>query len=99
MLAAEQFLIQNFERIKYYLWYILYFLRLSNWMKYWQVFLFHFYPFTFKMKFFDQLHNFIKYLPTRIGPYLKGLAMIFAGQENPLINFRSKDIYMYFQIK
>ena len=28
---------------------------------------------------------------------LKGLAMIFAGQENPLIIFRSKEIYIYFK--
>ena len=28
---------------------------------------------------------------------LKGLAMIFAGQENPLIIFRSKEIYTYFK--
>ena len=27
--------------------------------------------------------------------YLKGLAMIFAGQENPFIIFRSKKIYIY----
>ena len=29
--------------------------------------------------------------------HLKGLAMIFAGQENPLIIFRSKEIYIYFE--
>ena len=29
--------------------------------------------------------------------YLKGLAMIFAGQENPFIIFRSKEIYIYFK--
>ena len=29
--------------------------------------------------------------------YLKGLATIFAGQENPLIIFRSKEIYIYFK--
>ena len=28
---------------------------------------------------------------------LKGLAMIFAGQENPYIIFRSKEIYIYFK--
>ena len=28
---------------------------------------------------------------------LKGLAMIFAGQENPFIIFRSKEIYIYFK--
>ena len=28
---------------------------------------------------------------------LKGLAMIFAGQENPFIIFRSKKIYIYFK--
>ena len=28
---------------------------------------------------------------------LKELAMIFAGQENPFIIFKSKDIYIYFQ--
>ena len=28
---------------------------------------------------------------------LKGLAMIFAGQENPFIIFKSKDIYIYFK--
>ena len=28
---------------------------------------------------------------------LKGLTMIFAGQENPFIIFRSKEIYMYFK--
>ena len=28
---------------------------------------------------------------------LKGLAMIFAGQENPLIIFRSKEIRIYFK--
>ena len=27
----------------------------------------------------------------------KGLAMIFAGQENPFIIFRSKEIYIYFK--
>ena len=27
----------------------------------------------------------------------KGLTMIFAGQENPLIIFRSKEIYVYFK--
>ena len=27
--------------------------------------------------------------------YLKGLAMIFPGQENPFIIFRSKEIYIY----
>ena len=35
------------------------------------------------------------------GPFrplvLKGLAMIFAGHENPLIIFRSKEIYIYFK--
>ena len=30
---------------------------------------------------------------------LKGLAMIFAGQENPFIIFRSKEIYIIFQNK
>ena len=29
--------------------------------------------------------------------HLKGLTMIFAGQENPLIIFRSKEIYIYFK--
>ena len=28
---------------------------------------------------------------------LKGLAMIFVGQENPLIMFRRKEIYIYFK--
>ena len=28
---------------------------------------------------------------------LKGLAMIFPGQENPFIIFRSKEIYIYFK--
>ena len=28
---------------------------------------------------------------------LKGLAMIFAGQKNPFIIFRSKEIYIYFK--
>ena len=28
---------------------------------------------------------------------LKGLAMSFAGQENPFIIFRSKDIHIYFK--
>ena len=28
---------------------------------------------------------------------LKGPAMIFAGQENPFIIFRSKEIYIYFK--
>ena len=28
---------------------------------------------------------------------LKGLAMIFAGQENPLIIFRRNEIYKYFK--
>ena len=28
---------------------------------------------------------------------LKGLAMIFCGQENPIIIFRSKDIYICFK--
>ena len=28
---------------------------------------------------------------------LKGLTMIFAGQENPFIIFRSKEIYIYFK--
>ena len=35
------------------------------------------------------------------GPFwplvLKGLAMIFAGQENPFIIFISKEIYIYFK--
>ena len=31
--------------------------------------------------------------------YLKGLAMIFAGQENSFIIFRSKDIHIYFKTK
>ena len=30
-------------------------------------------------------------------PILKGLAMIFAGQETPFIIFRSKEIYIYFK--
>ena len=30
-------------------------------------------------------------------PILKGLAMIFTGQENPFIIFRSKEIYIYFK--
>ena len=29
--------------------------------------------------------------------YLKGLAMIFAGQENPVIIFTNKEIYIYFK--
>ena len=29
--------------------------------------------------------------------YLKGLAMIFDGQENPFIIFRSKEIYIFFK--
>ena len=29
--------------------------------------------------------------------YLKGLTMIFAGQENPFFIFRSKEIYIYFK--
>ena len=28
---------------------------------------------------------------------LKGLAMIFDGQENPSVIFRSKEIYIYFK--
>ena len=28
---------------------------------------------------------------------LKGLAMIFAGQKNPFIIFRSKEMYIYFK--
>ena len=28
---------------------------------------------------------------------LKGLAMIFAGQENPIIILKSKEIYIYFK--
>ena len=31
-----------------------------------------------------------------MGP-LKGLAMTFAGQENPFVIFRSKEIYIYFK--
>ena len=31
----------------------------------------------------------------KINPFLKGLAMIFPGQENPFIIFRSKEIYIY----
>ena len=30
---------------------------------------------------------------------LKALAMIFTGQENPFIIFRSKEIYIYFKSK
>ena len=33
----------------------------------------------------------------KYGFYLKRLAMIFAGQENPLIIFRSQEIYIYFK--
>ena len=33
----------------------------------------------------------------KIRKKLKGLAMIFAGQENPYIIFRSKEIYIYFK--
>ena len=32
-----------------------------------------------------------------LGGTLKGLTMIFAGQENPFIIFRSKEIYIYFK--
>ena len=31
----------------------------------------------------------------KINEVLKGLAMIFAGQENTFIIFKSKDIYIY----
>ena len=31
------------------------------------------------------------------GESLKGLTMIFTGQENPFIIFRSKEIYIYFK--
>ena len=34
---------------------------------------------------------------TIVSSTLKGLTMIFAGQENPYIIFRSKEIYIYFK--
>ena len=39
----------------------------------------------------EKLHHYIIFVT------LKGLAMIFAGQENPFIIFRSKEIYIYFK--
>ena len=39
-------------------------------------------------------HNLLAKVNTQL---LKGLAMIFAGQENPFIIFRSKEINMYFK--
>ena len=33
----------------------------------------------------------------KYGFVLKGLAIVFAGQKNPFIIFRSKEIYIYFK--
>ena len=48
---------------------------------------------------FDNLISKFQTLEVRwlLEKVLKGLAMIFAGQENPLIIFRSKEIYIYFK--
>ena len=40
---------------------------------------------------------FLESLKDLILIWLKGLAMIFTGQENSLIIFRSKEIYIYFK--
>ena len=46
---------------------------------------------NWSLKLFDKLSL------ENLGMGLKGLAMIFAGLENPFIIFRSKDIYIYFK--
>ena len=48
-----------------------------------------------KKKISQIFFNWTNQLPILHG--LKGLAMIFAGQENPFIIFRSKKIYIYFK--
>ena len=44
------------------------------------------------------MHDYVCFIaPIHYCVELKGLAMIFAGQENPYIIFRSKEIYIYFK--
>ena len=46
----------------------------------------------------SRLITFTDMKKTNQGEYrLKGLAMIFAGQETPFIIFRSKEMYIYFK--
>ena len=44
----------------------------------------------------DKYNIYTNYQKNNWNP-LKGLTMIFAGQENPCIIFRSKEVYIYFK--